>query len=333
MNILVTGGCGFIGSHVVDTLIKRISGNDKIVIMDSLSYAAGHTKYVNYDKSTHPEIAKKVEFFYGDIANYSDVATVATMYNITHVINLAAETHVDNSIKSSHMFVHSNVNGTHTLLDFFNQFWKNRSNHMMVHVSTDEVFGDLGPEDPKFVPNSPYKPSSPYSATKAASDHLCKAWYRTYGFPVIVTNCSNNFGPRQHSEKMIPTVIRKIFNHEEIPVYGDGTNVRDWIYVEDHAECLWNALIYGKAGEQYLIGGNNELSNNDLVTYIQKAYEKIVRDAPPAKIKYVTDRPGHDRRYAIDCSKTMKELKWEPSKDFQRKILITFQWYLENKLA
>jgi len=321
MNILVTGGCGFIGSHVVDYLYEQ-PGVDKIVVLDLLTYA-GTTKYL-------PKDEKRVIFLNGDVASHAAVAHAAEEYNISHVIHLAAETHVDNSIKNSDAFVHSNVSGTHNLLRFFNEFWGNNKDHLMVHVSTDEVFGSLGPEDPKFNPESPYKPSSPYSATKAASDHLCRAWNRTYGFPVVVTNCSNNFGPRQNKEKLIPTVIHKIKKNDWVPVYSSGKNVRDWLYVRDHAECLYKILT-GTVGGQYLIGGDNEWSNIDLVKKIYDLFEEIARIRVERKILHVTDRPGHDFRYAIDSTYTQYVFGWRPSKDFEYNLGTTIEWYLENE--
>jgi dTDP-glucose 4,6-dehydratase len=288
-NILVTGGCGFIGSHFVEKLINN-PDIGCIVNFDKMTYAA------NRELEFHKD--ERYKHYIVDINDSVAVYNALKEHQITHVVHFAAESHVDNSIYSPDAFVETNVVGTFNLMKAAFDYDKLEK---FIHISTDEVYGSLNTKESAFTVDSPYRPNSPYSATKAGSDLLVRSYYHTYKFPTIITNCSNNFGPRQHFEKLIPTCIRKLKNNESIPVYGNGSNIRDWIYVKDHVNCIWNVLENGDVGNQYLIGGNNEMTNLELIENIKIAYEEVTNTKVDYDyIQYVTDRKGHDLRYAID---------------------------------
>lgn len=340
--IMITGGAGFIGSHVVRRFVKNYP-NYLIINFDKLTYAG------NLENLKDIENCNNYKFFWGDIADKSNIQTAFDLYNVTDVINLAAESHVDRSILDPGEFINTNVVGTYRLLDVALSKWKdNLSIHRFHHVSTDEVYGalDMNPEH-KFTEMTPYNPHSPYSASKASSDHIVKAYHDTYGLNVTISNCSNNYGPNQFPEKLIPLVINKLKNHEEIPVYGTGENVRDWLYVEDHAAAIDVIFHKGKSGETYNVGGNHEMSNIDIIKRIIRvfAHEKQLRSNTryitnpeplwvrtyESSIKFVTDRKGHDLRYAIDSSKLQNELGWKPEETFDTGIEKTVKWYLDNE--
>lgn len=325
-NILVTGGAGFIGSSFVNLAINH---NHQIYILDKLTYSGNLNNLTWIDN-----FDIKKDFYQGDIADTKLVANILQKHQIDWVVNFAAETHVDNSINNPKPFINSNIVGTYSLLDSCLSYYNNLSNiqkkqFRFLHISTDEVYGELGPSG-KFTEDSNYTPNSPYSASKAASDHLVRAWHRTYGLPILITNCSNNYGPRQHTEKLIPTIITKALKNENIPIYGDGNNIRDWIYVDDHNRAVLLILAKGKIGDTYLIGVNNEKNNNQIAHIICETLDKL----SPAKntyknlITYVKDRKGHDRRYAIDNSKITKELGFKAKYNFTKAIETTIKWYL-----
>ena len=334
-SLLVTGGAGFIASNFIHYWIKKYP-EDKLIILDSLSYAG------NLDSIKEKIKERKVDFIKGNINDQDLIRKILYENNISHVINFAAETHVDRSIKSPMIFIETNILGTYNLLESFKEHWEknDKQNYFrFIHISTDEVFGSLEPNENPFTEISPYKPRSPYSASKASSDHLVKAWYETYGLPTLITNCSNNYGPYQYPEKLIPLTITNILRNREIPVYGDGLNVRDWLYVEDHCEAI--DLIIEKAipGESFCIGGNNELRNIDLINKICDLVDANVpnfnlelKNKTSSKlINFIDDRLGHDKRYAIDSTKLYEKLKWRPKVNFNEGILFTIKWYLENR--
>lgn len=331
--ILITGGAGFIGSHLVKMMVFKYS-QTTILNLDLLTYAA------DLSRLKEVENLPNYKFIKGDICDSSLVQDIFTQYNVDGVMHLAAESHVDNSISSPEIFVKTNVLGTQNLLDAARRLWlkdnnqldENYLNAKFLHVSTDEVYGALG-KTGYFTENTPYAPNSPYSASKAASDFIVRSYFHTYGLPVIISNCSNNFGPRQHDEKLIPTVIRKALNNERIPIYGSGANIRDWLYVTDHCFAIESIFLSGKLGESYNIGTNNEKTNLDLAQGICQLLDKI----KPRRggnysdlISFVKDRAGHDYRYAIDCSKITKELGWSPKYSFETSLEDTIKWYVEN---
>lgn len=324
---LVTGGAGFIGANFVRLASEHMQS--RILILDLLTYAGNYL-------SIEPLIdGENVHFVKGSICDERLVRKLFEEYDISSVINFAAESHVDRSISSPTEFVDTNVGGTLTLLRVAAEEWADEySDRVFVHVSTDEVYGDLTPDDPPKNEDSPYRPSSPYSASKAASDHLCRAWFVTYDFPVIVTNCSNNYGPFQFPEKLIPLMIKQAKEGAPLPIYGDGMQIRDWLHVEDHCQALLSVLSSGRPGETYCIGGDNEQTNMDVVNLICDALDGCL-DRPQGTsrdlITSVRDRPGHDRRYAIDSSKIQAELGWRPEREFSSGILDTVQWYLDNQ--
>lgn len=316
MKVLVTGAAGFIGSNFAEYMVKKYS-DYKIVILDKLTYAGNMNNLNN--------VIDHVKFVEGDICDFNLVLGVLKEENIDAIVHFAAESHVDNSIKEPFVFTKTNVIGTHTLLEAARQIWGEKSANKFVHISTDEVYGSLG-EEGYFTETSPIQPSSPYSASKASSDLVALAYCETYKMNVTVTNCSNNYGPYQHNEKLIPHMIKLAMNGEKLPVYGQGLNIRDWLYVEDHCEAIDLVLHKGKAGERYNIGGHNEKRNIDIVKLILKHLGK-----PEELISFVTDRKGHDYRYAIDPSKITNELGWYPKTKFEDGIVKTIEWYMKNE--
>jgi len=320
---LVTGGAGFIGSSFVNQQIQK---NHQIIVLDKLTYA-GKKENLSWIKSNNYQLIR------GDINDFNLVSKIFSDYKIDKLIHFAAESHVDNSIKDPDAFINTNINGTHNLLKISLQEFNKNNNFHFHHISTDEVFGDLELNSTeKFSENTPYNPSSPYSASKAASDHLVRAYNKTYNLPITISNCSNNYGPRQHSEKLIPTIIKKAINNEPIQIYGDGKNVRDWIHVDDHNRAVDLIIEKGKIGQTYLIGGNCELDNNQVVkiicTILDKVKPKADNSSYQTQIKYVTDRKGHDRRYAINDSKIVKELNYQPKFTFEQGILELIKEYI-----
>ncbi|MGD0812256.1 MAG: dTDP-glucose 4,6-dehydratase [Verrucomicrobiota bacterium] len=327
MNLLVTGGAGFIGSNLIHHIIGN-AGIQRLVNVDCLTYAghlenleglAGHAKYV-FEKT--------------DLRDKDAICEVVQRQAITHVLHLAAESHVDRSIAGPGDFIQTNIVGTFHLLEAVRGAWGNNfAGKRFHHVSTDEVYGSLGPSG-FFTESTPYAPNSPYSASKASSDLLVRSYYHTYGLPVVTTNCSNNYGPRQFPEKLIPVIIESVCQRKPIPVYGDGMNVRDWLYVGDHAEALWQVLNRGRDGETYNIGGHNEWANIRIVELICDLMDELaprLGGNSRRLISYVKDRPGHDRRYAIDAGKIQRELGWTPAHTFETGIRETVQWYLSNR--
>jgi dTDP-glucose 4,6-dehydratase len=326
MNILITGAAGFIGSHLVRLLVKKYP-HYNIVSFDALTYAG------NLANLKEVVTAPNHTFVKGDITSESDVLNVLKTHNITDVIHLAAESHVDRSIEGPMEFVHTNVVGTVNLMNQARAFWGTNEGHIFYHVSTDEVFGSLG-DDGFFTETTSYDPRSPYSASKAASDHFVSAYFHTYGFPVKRSNCSNNYGSHHHPEKLIPLMITNILNKKPLPVYGNGTNVRDWLWVEDHARAIDVIFHKGAIGCNYNIGGWNEWKNIDLIHELCTIMDQeLGRNAGESAelITYVTDRAGHDMRYAIDATKLDKELGWKPSITFEEGLRQTVKWYLTNQ--
>ncbi len=331
MKILVTGGCGFIGSNFI---ISQINNTQNIILnYDVLTYAA------NIDNLKQIQKSNRYKFFKGDICNHHDVAEAINSFDPDAIVHFAAESHVDRSIDNPNKFIFTNVNGTANMLNvslkFYNDLTANKKKRFrFLHVSTDEVFGSLG-SNGFFTENTPYKPNSPYSASKASSDHLVRAWHNTYNFPTLITNCSNNYGPYQFPEKLIPLVIANCFDKKPLPVYGNGANIRDWLYVADHCNALDLVLNNGEIGNTYNIGGNCEIKNIDIVNSICNYMDKLKPMQNSEKysslITYVEDRPGHDFRYAIDSSKIQNDLNWVPKENFNSGIRKTIEWYLKNE--
>ena len=332
--ILVTGGAGFIGSAVVRHIIENTP--DSVVNVDKLTYAG------NLESLESVENNSRYTFEQVDICDAKALARVFEQHKPDAVMHLAAESHVDRSIDGPAAFIETNIVGTYTLLEVARAYWNTLSNEGKTafrfhHISTDEVYGDLEGTDDLFTETTPYAPSSPYSASKASSDHLVRAWLRTYGLPTIVTNCSNNYGPFHFPEKLIPLMILNALDGKPLPVYGNGQQIRDWLFVEDHARALSKVVTEGKVGETYNIGGNNEKANIDVVRTICQLLEELVPNKPKGVVKYedlityVKDRPGHDVRYAIDAAKIGRELGWKPQETFESGIRKTVEWYLNNK--
>ncbi|MBT3937041.1 MAG: dTDP-glucose 4,6-dehydratase [Candidatus Marinimicrobia bacterium] len=332
MKILVTGGCGFIGSNFI---LKQIEETEnQILNLDKLTYA-GNTDNLDSIKDSSP-----YEFIKGDIADKKLLVKIFNEFQPDAIVHFAAESHVDRSIDGPMDFIHTNIVGTSILLNEATKYYNaniaesNSREFKFLHVSTDEVFGSLN-EDGFFVETTPYDPSSPYSASKASSDHLVRAWHRTYGLPILITNCSNNYGPFQFPEKLIPLMIANCIDEKPLPVYGKGHNIRDWLYVEDHCDAVYTVLQHGEIGETYNVGGNNEIRNIDIVKTICAILDEM-RPSPNGKsygnlISFVKDRPGHDFRYAIDASKIKTELGWTPKETFESGIKQTIEWYIENE--
>jgi dTDP-glucose 4,6-dehydratase len=325
MNLLITGGAGFIGSNLIQHVIDQ-PGIAKLVNLDCLTYA-GHLANLEKVSQHSKYIFEKV-----DIRDKAATLRVVEQHQITHVMHLAAESHVDRSITGPGDFIHTNVVGTFNLLEACRAFWNGRFEHTRFHhVSTDEVYGSLG-KTGYFTETTPYAPNSPYSSSKASSDMLVRAYHHTYGLNTVITNCSNNYGPFQFPEKLIPVVIQSVLARNPIPVYGDGMNVRDWLYVRDHAEALWLVLGNGQSGETYNIGGHNEWANLHIVQLICDTVDEFSPNLGGNSRKLITfvkDRPGHDLRYAIDASKIQRELGWTPAHKFEDGIRETIRWYLD----
>jgi dTDP-glucose 4,6-dehydratase len=315
INILVTGAAGFIGSNFVEYIVNKHEDYN-IIVLDKLTYA-GNLENLK-------KVKDKITFIQGDICDFELVKETFEKYNINRVIHFAAESHVDNSIKTPFIFTQTNVIGTHTLLEVAKQKWGEGSTNKFLHISTDEVYGTLG-EEGYFTEKSPIQPNSPYSASKASSDLIVFAYGETFKMNVNVTNCSNNYGPYQHNEKLIPHMIKLAMNNEKLPVYGTGKNIRDWLYVEDHCEAIDLVFAKGKSGQRYNIGGHNEKRNIEIVKLILKQLGKSEN-----LITYVEDRKGHDYRYAIDPTKITNELGWEPKTKFEDGIIKTIDWYIKN---
>ena len=326
-NILITGGAGFIGSHVVKRFVNKYP-NYNIYNVDNLTYAG------NLSNLKDLENKKNYFFFKIDIKNHNEILKLFIDKKITDVIHLAAESHVDKSIENSFEFAKTNVLGTLSLLEASKISWDLSSkDNIFYHISTDEVYGSLGLKG-SFTENSKYDPNSPYSASKASSDHFVRAYHNTYGLPILISNCSNNYGPHQHVEKLIPNIINSLIKQIKIPIYGDGKNIRDWLYVDDHCDAIELIFKNGNSGETYNIGGDYEISNIDLVNSIIKIFDEIKLNTPGKSnklIEFVSDRPGHDFRYAIDFSKIKKELKWTPKTNFDKGIRDTINWYMSKK--
>lgn len=334
MKILVTGGAGFIGSALIRYLIEQTYNS--VINVDKLTYA-GNLKSLESVKENDRYIFKQA-----DICSYAEILHIFTKYQPDAVMHLAAETHVDRSIKGPDEFIQTNILGTYTLLEIARIYWLSlsearRSLFRFHHISTDEVFGDLKGESTFFSEATSYDPSSPYSASKASSDHLVRAWHKTYGLPVLITNCSNNYGPYQFPEKLIPLTILNALMGKQLPIYGDGAQIRDWLYVNDHVRALYQVLNLGKIGSTYNIGGHNEVQNIEVVRMICALLEELAPSKPTSinnyedLITYVEDRPGHDRRYAINAEKIKMELGWFPKETFETGMRKTVEWYLNHQ--
>ena len=318
--IVVTGGLGFIGSNLIDLLIKN---GFYVINIDKISYASNFYNTLDFKNN------KNYKFLKLNINNKNKLVKIFNKYRPLGIFNLAAESHVDRSIDTPEQFINSNILGTFNLLEAFKRYSKKNKKSKLIHISTDEVYGDILKGRTK--ENYPYKPSSPYAASKASSDHIVFSYIKTFGIKAIITNCSNNYGPKQHPEKLIPKMIYNIINDKPLPVYGDGKNSREWIYVKDHCEALIKIFKYGKIGETYNIGSNKNLNNIEICKNLLKIGKKNIKVGKKVKINFIKDRPGHDKRYALDSSKLIKKLKWKPKTSFLDGINKTFMWYLSNK--
>ena len=317
---IVTGGLGFIGSNLIELLLSK---KFKVINIDKVSYASNFYNTKTFSKN------KNYTFIKSNITNKQKIYKILSEFKPNGIFNLAAETHVDRSIDGPEEFINSNVVGVLNLLEAYKKFYKNFKKTKLIHISTDEVYGDIisGRSNEEW----PYKPSSPYAASKAASDHLVYSYVRTFKIPAIVTNCSNNYGPKQHPEKLIPKLIYNILNNKELPIYGDGKNSREWIFVKDHCEALLKVYKNGKSGEFYNIGSNKNLNNIEISKKILNIAKSYLSPGRNVKIKFIKDRPGHDIRYALDSKKILKKIKWKSKTSFDKGIRQTFEWYLNNK--
>jgi len=324
--IFVTGGSGFIGSNFI---IKQIMIDKNAVLnYDLLTYSGNNDNLISIENNY------RYKFIKGDVSDYDTLDNALCSFEPDYIVHFAAESHVDRSIDSPSHFIQTNIIGTSVLLRVLKKYYKKNDKIRLLHISTDEVYGSLGPKG-YFTEKSSYSPNSPYSATKASSDHLARAWFHTYKLPILITNCSNNYGPFQFPEKLIPLMIANCLDHKPLPIYGNGENIRDWLYVEDHCNAISQVLEYGKIGETYNIGGNNEIKNIDIVTKICSILDELIpiqnKSSYMDLITFVKDRPGHDYRYAIDSSKIQNELNWKPNESFETGIYKTIEWYLENE--
>jgi len=330
---LVTGGAGFIGSNFIHYLLREIP-DIQIINLDALTYAG------NLENLSDLEMDSRYKFIHGNINDQQLLEDILKNTPIDNIIHFAAESHVDRSITNPLLFVHTNVLGTANLLLQAKKYWtdldpKNKLSFRFLHISTDEVFGNLEKNEPAFSEKTPYAPNSPYAASKAASDHIVRSYFRTYGFPTIVTNCSNNYGSYQYPEKLIPLIISNAINEKPLPIYGDGTQIRDWLYVLDHCEALLSVLNGGTPGDSYNIGGNNQHTNLEVIQMVCKILDEFLPESKSFPhdhlIKFVNDRPGHDRRYAMNLSKIKKKLYWQPSESLESGLRKTVRWYLDHK--
>ena len=329
-NILVTGGSGFIGSNFIRYLFKQQSFQGRIFNLDKLTYAGNPENLTDIDREYG---GRRYIFEYADICDFEKVNAIVRKYDVDTIIHFAAESHVDRSIYGPKTFIETNIMGTFSLLESVREIWSQRKDVLFHHISTDEVYGSLG-DTGFFFEDTPYDPRSPYSASKASSDHLVMAYHHTYGLPVTLSNCSNNYGPFQFPEKLIPLMIQNIREEKPLPVYGDGKNIRDWLYVDDHNSAVWAIINNGREGETYNIGGENEWENIKLVHVLCEKLAAVSgkeKDYYKRLITYVKDRPGHDRRYAINCDKIKRELGWSQSYDFKKGLDHTIRWYLDNE--
>jgi dTDP-glucose 4,6-dehydratase len=331
-NVLITGGAGFIGSNFVRYL-QQVESDVHILNLDALTYAGSPE---NLKDLPDP---KRHTFVHGNICDRKLVDELLRQYQIDTLVHFAAETHVDRSILGPEQFIQTNIVGTYTLLEAVREYWLSEQAYpadavRFHHVSTDEVFGSLAPDDPAFTETTPYAPNSPYAASKAASDHLVRAYHHTYGLPITITNCSNNYGPYMFPEKLIPLMILNGMEGRPLPVYGDGQQIRDWLFVEDHCDAIWTVLRKGKPGETYNVGGGNQPPNLTVIHTLCDILDECLPDSPHAPhkslIQFVTDRPGHDRRYAMDITKINRELGWAPRQSLESGLLKTVEWYLAH---
>ncbi len=328
LRILVTGGAGFIGSNLARSLLGREEQVERVVVLDKLTYAG------SLENLSGLENDPRFRFVQGDILDRELVRGLLIEESVNRVMHLAAESHVDRSIVSADYFVQTNVIGTQRILETSLERWEENLGFRFLHVSTDEVYGSLKAGEAPFTESSPYAPNSPYAASKAGGDHLVRAWHRTYGLPVVLTHCSNNLGPRQHREKLIPRLIHRLLSGQALPIFGDGLNVRDWIWVGDHCEALFRAMEQGVIGESYLIGANAERTNlqiaQGIVETVQALRPELIHGPLDSLIDFVEDRPGHDWRYAVDSTKLRKQTGWEPRVSFEEALERTVRWYLQS---
>jgi len=331
MNLLITGGAGFIGSNFVRFLLQR-EAQARIINLDALTYAGSMENLIDL-----PDPARHI-FVHGDICDRPLVDRLLVEFEIDAVVHFAAETHVDRSILGPDQFIHTNIMGTYTLLEAARSFWsqnKRPDSFRFYHISTDEVFGSLAPDEPPFTETTKYAPKNPYAASKASGDHLVRAYGSTYGLPYLLTNCANNYGPRQFPEKLIPLTLLNAFEGKPLPVYGDGQQVRDWLFVDDHCNAIWKVIQKGKPGETYNIGGGCQPTNLEIVRTLCEILDEMVPDSPYAPhqqlVRFVPDRPGHDRRYAMDTRKILNDLNWQPQESLRSGLQKTARWYYSNK--